>query len=360
MLISIPRERKTLEKRVAVTPQGAKELVARGHTVKIETGAGAGSFFADELYRQAGCQIAPSLEAVWSDCDLLVKVKEPHESEYQYFRPGLHVFTYLHLAGLPKVAQALVDQKVTGIAYELVQLENGSLPLLAPMSQVAGKLAVQNAAHYILTQNGGRGVLLGGTDKVAPGKVTVIGAGIAGFASAQVAAGMGARVSVLDLNADRLKFVQQKLPTVKTVLSSSEALLSEISDSDIVVSAVLIPGAKAPRILTAQHLKVIPQGAIVVDISIDQGGSVEGITTTSLAEPTYSKDGVIFYAVPNMPSQAARTSTEALTAETLPLILEMAQKGFDQAFAQNLSLQKAICTKNGMITNQAVAEALGL
>jgi alanine dehydrogenase len=260
MKIAVPRERKTLEKRVALTPRGAKELCERGHEVCIETAAGAGSFYRDEDYLQAGCKIAPNLKSVWSDCDLLVKVKEPHETEFPLFRPGLKIFTYLHLAGLPAVAHALVEQKVTGIAYELVEAADGSLPLLAPMSQVAGKLAVQNAAHYLLTQNGGRGVLLGGTEKVAPGKVIVLGAGIAGFAAAQVAAGMGANVLVLDLNSNKLEALNKKLPQVRTAISSEQTISTELNNSDIVISAVLIPGAKAPRVLTKSQLDLLPRG----------------------------------------------------------------------------------------------------
>ena len=358
MKIAVPRERKTLEKRVALTPHGAKELCQRGHEVYIETGAGAGSFYRDEDYQQAGCKIAADLKTVWNNCDLLVKVKEPHESEFPLFRPGLKVFTYLHLAGLPLVAKALVEKHVTGIAYELVEAADGSLPLLAPMSQVAGKLAVQNAAHYLLTQNGGRGVLLGGTEKVPPGKVIILGAGIAGFAAAQVASGMGAEVLVFDLNPSKLEALSKKLPGVKTSISTAESLSAELTNTDILISAVLIPGAKAPRVLTKAQLDLLPRGAVVLDISIDQGGSIEGIKNTSLAEPTYNENGIIFYAVPNMPSQAARTSTEALTAETLPLIIKMADEGFDLAFENSPGLRKAICTDKGQICNPAVAEAL--
>jgi alanine dehydrogenase len=360
MIIGVPRERKTLEKRVALTPDGAKELTKRGHTVLIEKNAGLGSFFSNESYKASGCTLVDTLEEVWTKSDLVVKVKEPHESEYQYFRKGLTVFDYLHLAGLPEVTHAMLKGGVTGIAYELVQLESGALPLLEPMSEVAGKLSVLNGSYFLLAQNGGRGTLLGGTTGVPPADVTVVGAGIAGRAAATVALGMGARVTVLDISQRALERIRIEFQgRARTVHSTAASLERHCSEADLVIGAVLVPGAKAPALVTTEMVKAMMPGSVLVDISIDQGGCVEGIRTTSLETPTYEEHGVIHYAVPNMPAQTARTSTQALTAVTLPYIVELADHGIKGAFERKSELKKALNTHAGMLTNELVSDAVG-
>lgn len=361
MIISIPKERKTLEKRVALTPKGAKKLIDAGHTVVIEQGAGEGSFYRDEQYLEAGCQIAKSLAEVWEEADLLVKVKEPAPEEYSYLREDLLLFDYLHLAGLPDVAEELIRAKTTSIAYELVRTDDGRLPLLEPMSEVAGKLAVQNGANFLLTQNQGRGVLLGGTRNVNCGTVTIIGAGIAGQAALKVAYGMGAKVNLLDINTQKLESIQQQYEERLQIYPSNSQIISDLCpETDLMILAVLIPGAKAPKALTTEHIKSMPEGSVLIDISIDQGGAAETIKATTLSEPTFVFENVIHYGVQNMPAQVARTSTEALTAATLPYIQELANSGFEHAIKNNSALKNAVNTYKGNICNQEVANALGV
>lgn len=361
MIIGVPRERKTLEKRVAITPDGAGELTKRGHTVLIETDAGAGSFFSDDHYRNAGCQIVPTLEAVWSRADLVVKVKEPHEEEYPYFRPGLALFDYLHLASMPDVAAKLLRGGVTGIAYELVQTEDRRLPLLEPMSEVAGKLSVLNGSYFLLSQQGGRGVLLGGTVGVAPGKVVIVGAGIAGRNACEVALGMGARVTVLDVDYRKLEAAKVQFNNRAIVVHSTRSSLERaMRNADLLIGAVLVPGAAAPRLITAEMMRTMKPGSVFVDISIDQGGCAETIRPTSLDKPVYVQDGVVHYGVCNMPAQTPRTSTLALTAATLPYIIELADKGIQGALNNNRLLRAAVNTHAGMMTNQACGESLEL
>ena len=358
MIIGIPRERKTLEKRVAVTPDGARELVESGHELRVEKEAGLGSFYSDQDYLDAGCKIVQTLKEVW-ESELVVKVKEPDKEEYQYLREDLIVFDYLHLSGLPEVAEQLLRAKTTGIAYESVQSEGG-LPLLEPMSEVAGRLSTQLGAHHLLTQRGGRGVLLGGTEKVAAGTVTVIGAGIAGTAAIDVAYGMGAKVNVLDINQERLDQVKAEYPDRITTYLSSPEVISEVAPkTDLMILAVLVPGAKAPQVLRREHVESMPAGSVLIDIAIDQGGAAETIKPTSLKESTYVECGVIHYAVPNMPSQVARTSTKALTRVTLPYIKLIADKGLSGATAESAELASAVNTYQGRITNQEVARSLG-
>ncbi len=360
MIIGIPRERKTLEKRIALTPDGATELTKQGHTVLIEKNAGAGSFFDDGAYIAAGCRIVETLKEVWA-AEMVVKVKEPHESEYEFFRPGLVLFDYLHLAGLPEVAKALVKGGVLGIAYELVQTEDKRLPLLEPMSEIAGKLSVINGAHCLLSQNGGRGVLIGGAVGVPAAKVIIVGAGIAGTAACEMAVGMGALVTILDISKDALEKICVRFGNnVRTVASTEASLMREAEKADLLIGAVLVPGAAAPTIITRQMVQAMKQGSVIVDISIDQGGCVETIRTTSLQEPTYVEHGVIHYGVPNMPAQTPRTSTIALTNATLPYILKIANNGADKAIISYPEIGKAVNTKEGKITNRAVAEALRL
>lgn len=361
MKIGVPRERKTLEKRVAITPDGAAELVKHGHTVLIEEGAGANSFFEDKQYAAAGCKMATSLKEVWTTTDMVVKVKEPHEDEYEYFRPGLILFDYLHLASMPDVTQALLKGGVSGIAYELVQTVDHRLPLLEPMSEVAGKLAVQIGAYFLHAQNGGRGVLLGGTVGVPPGNVLIVGAGIAGRCSCEVALGMGADVSIFDINYTKLDYMRASTQgRVKTYHSTKASLEREISKADLLIGAVLVPGAAAPKIITRSMIQSMRKGSVFIDISIDQGGCAETIKATSLDNPTFVEDGVIHYGVCNMPAQTPRTSTMALTAATLPYVLRIANNGGIESLQKYPDLRNALNTHKGKLTNRAISEAVGI
>jgi alanine dehydrogenase len=360
MKIGVPRERKTLEKRVAITPEGAKLLISKGNSVAVETGAGAGSSFSDEDYKTVGCTIAPTLADVWNNAELLVKVKEPDESEFQYFRDDLILFDYLHLASLPKVAQALLDKKVTAFAYETLRTEDGRLPLLEPMSIVAGKLSVLNGSFYLLSQNGGRGVLLGGAADAPPARVVIVGAGIAGQAACASAVGLGADVTVLDISAAKLASLQkQHGSAVTTLVSTPDTLRDACRGADLLIGAVLIPGAATPRIITHEIISSLGPRAVFVDISIDQGGCSETSKPTNLDNPVYDVDGVIHYGVCNMPAQTPRTSTIALASATLPYIVRLASEGATRA-AQASDMQQALTCLDGRLTNKLTAEALGL
>jgi alanine dehydrogenase len=358
MRIGIPRERKTLEKRVSVTPDGARQLVGRGHQVLIETGAGLGSSFSDNDYKQAGCQIAATLAEVWTKAELLVKVKEPDQSEFQFFRSDLILFDYLHLASLPEVAAALLSKKVTAFAYETLRTNDGRLPLLEPMSEVAGKLSVLNGAYYLLSQNGGRGVLLGGAGSAPPANVVVIGAGIAGHAASLTAIGMGASVTVLDINPTKLGALKSEFgERVNTVTSSPEAIKEACRSADLLIGAVLIPGAATPRLITREMIGLMPKGSVIIDISIDQGGCAETSRPTTLDAPVYEVDGVIHYGVCNMPAQTPRTSTIALASATLPYIIKLADEGAKKA-CESLEMKQALTCLDGTLTNELTAKAL--
>ncbi|MEY4667842.1 MAG: hypothetical protein RL518_541 [Pseudomonadota bacterium] len=359
MRIGVPRERKTLEKRVAVTPQGAGELIQLGHSVLIETGAGVGSSFPDSAYREVGCEIVPTLAEVWGKAELLVKVKEPDESEFQFFRPDLILFDYLHLASLPKVADALLRSRITAFAYENLRTTEGRLPLLEPMSEVAGKLSVLNGSYYLLSQNGGRGVLLGGATGSPAAKVVIIGAGIAGQAACSTAVGMGAHVTVVDISKEKLEFITKRFgDLVHTVISTPQSLAASCKDADLLIGAVLVPGAATPRIITREMIRSMGPQAVFVDISIDQGGCAETIKPTSLDNPVYEVDGVIHYGVCNMPAQTPRTSTFALTTATLPYIKEIAKNGLAKTLATSAAMQSALTCFNGLLTNRPTADAL--
>jgi alanine dehydrogenase len=361
MIVGVPRERKTLEKRIALTPDGAHELVSRGHKVLIETIAGAGTFFEDQAYVAAGAEIVPTLKDVWTRAELVVKVKEPHESEYEFFRPGLCLFDYLHLASMPDVTEAMLKGKVSGIAYELVKSSDGRLPLLEPMSEVAGKLSILNGSYFLLSQKGGRGLLLGGVVGVPPAEVVIVGAGIAGRNACEVALGMGAAVTVLDISHEKLDRIHHQFgAAVRTVYSNSEALAREVTRADLLIGAVLRPGAAAPKVITRKMVQSMKKGAVFVDISIDQGGCAETIRPTSLDNPVYEAEGVIHYGVCNMPAQTPRTSTLALTAATLPYIIEIADKGFRGVMQQSPALRNALNTHMGFLTNCEVAEAVNI
>ena len=373
MKIGVPRERKELEKRVAITPDGAKQLTAHGHTVLIETDAGLNAGFSDSEYNQAGAQIVQELSQVWNDAEMVVKVKEPHPDEYQYFRPGLLLFDYLHLASMPEVTHAMLKSGITGVAYELVYDSDGTLPLLEPMSEIAGKLSVLNGASYLLSQNGGRGILLGGAVGVPRANVTIVGAGVSGRAACSVAFGMGAHVHVFDINTKKLDSLQAEFGNqISTAFSTPAALKRTLTQTDLLIGAVLIPGAAAPKLISKEMIQAMPNGSVFVDISIDQGGCGETIRPTSLENPVYTEEGVIHYGVCNMPAQTARTSTMALTNATLPYITKIANASNgtgDTTTDTNRALLglkrcpellEAMNTHQGKLTNKKVSEAVGV
>ena len=361
MQIGVPRERKTLEQRVAITPDGARELIKRGHTLLIETGAGVGSSFSDHSYEEVGCRIVKTLGEVWRNSEMVVKVKEPDSSEFEFFRSDLVLFDFLHLASLPEVADALLKSKITAFAYETLATADGRLPLLEPMSEVAGKLSVLNGAYFLLSQNGGRGVLLGGAIGVPQARVVVIGAGIAGRAACATAVGMGASVTVIDINHGKLEAIASRFGSaVRTVYSTRGALERECTGADLVIGAVLVPGAATPRIIDRSMIKAMGAKAVFVDISIDQGGCSETSKPTTLDRPVYEVDGVIHYGVCNMPAQTPRTSTFALTAATLPYVIKLADGAVKGSVKSSPELRSALTCFDGKITNKPTAEALGL
>ena len=360
MEIGIPREIKVEETRVAITPSGVAALVAHGHQVLIEQGAGAGSSIPDALYQAAGAHILPSARAVWEQARLILKVKEPLPVEYPLLRPGLIVFTYLHLAAEERLTRVLCEKQVTALGYETIQLDDGSLPLLAPMSEVAGRLAIQVGGWCLQAQNGGRGVLLSGASGVKPAHVVIIGAGIAGASACQVAVGVGARVSILDVNPARLRYVHDILGGhVTTVMSNRANIEEEATDADLVISSVLVPGTRTPKLLSRALFRSMKLGAAFVDIAIDQGGSADTSRPTTHHDPIYREEGVVHYCVTNMPAIVPHTSTFALTNVTLSYALELADKGL-QALRDNPALRRGLNTFQGQITHPGVAAAFGL
>ncbi|SDG24613.1 L-alanine dehydrogenase [Fontibacillus panacisegetis] len=361
MIIGVPREIKNNENRVGMTPGSVLSYVQAGHEVKVESGAGTAIGFTDEDYVSAGASIAPTAAEVWNS-EMVVKVKEPLPGEYSYFREGLVLFTYLHLAPEPELTRVLAEQGVIAIAYETIQLENGSLPLLIPMSEVAGRMSVQLGAHFLEKPNGGKGVLLSGVPGVEPAKVTVIGGGIVGANAARMAVGLGADVSILDTNPDRLRQLDDLFQgRVRTIISNPYNVGQAVQRADLLIGAVLIPGARTPRIVTEDMVKSMAPGSVIVDVAIDQGGSIETIDRiTTHDQPTYEKHGVIHYAVANMPGAVARTSTLALTNATTPYGLQIATKGYRQAALDNAAIAKGINVMMGKVTYLAVADAQGI
>ncbi|MEK4627636.1 MAG: alanine dehydrogenase [Solibacillus sp.] len=361
MKIGVPKEIKNNENRVAMTPAGVLSLIANGHEVYIETGAGLGSAFTDEDYLLAGAQIVNTAAEAWN-AEMVMKVKEPISSEYGYFREGLILFTYLHLAPEPELTKALLENRVVGIAYETVQLPNRSLPLLTPMSEVAGKMATQIGAHYLEKVPGGKGILLGGVSGVPRGKVTVIGGGIAGTNAAKVAVGMGADVTIIDLSPERLRQLEDIFGRdVQTLISNPYNIADAVRSADLVIGSVLIPGAKAPKLVTEEMIRSMSPGSVVVDIAIDQGGCFEtSEKVTTHDNPTFTKHGVVHYTVANMPGAVPRTSTMALTNNTVPYALQIANKGFLKACLDNHALKLGVNTLNGHVVYEAVADAQGL
>lgn len=358
MKIGIPKEIKNNENRVGLSPSGVHALVEAGHTVLVEQSAGIGSFFEDQDYVEAGAEIVDTQTKVW-DVDMVIKVKEPLKEEYDFFREGLILFTYLHLANEPELTEALIKNKVVAIAYETVQLADRSLPLLTPMSEVAGRMSAQIGAQFLQKINGGMGILLGGIPGVLKGKVTIIGGGQAGTNAARIALGLGADVTILDVNPKRLQQLEELFDgRVHTIMSNPLNIEEHVKASDLVIGAVLIPGAKAPRLVTEDMIKQMKAGSVVVDIAIDQGGifeTTDRITTHD--DPTYIKHGVVHYAVANMPGAVPRTSTIGLNNATLPYALQLANKGYKQALTDNVPLSQGLNTYNGLVTNKAVAEA---
>lgn len=358
MHIGLPKEIKVKENRVALTPGGVASLVRRGHTVTVEKNAGVGSGFADEDYAAAGAKLGSAAEA-WA-AEMVVKVKEPIEAEYGFLRPDLLLFTYLHLAADKPLTEALLKAGTASIAYETVQDDSGSLPLLTPMSEVAGRLGVQAGAYHLQKPNGGRGVLLGGVPGVRPANVTILGGGVVGTNAAKMAMGLGANVTILDVSQKRLAYLDDVFfGRLHTTMSSDGGLRELLPNTDLLIGAVLIPGAKAPKLVTRDMLALLPQGAVIVDVAVDQGGCVETIHPTTHDEPTYVVDGIVHYGVANMPGAVPRTSTLALTNQTLPYVQQLADKGL-QAIKSNKALSLGLSTHEGKLTNLPVGEALGI
>ncbi|AIU75934.1 alanine dehydrogenase [Bacillus velezensis] len=359
MIIGVPKEIKNNENRVALTPGGVSQLIGNGHRVLVESGAGLGSGFTNEDYVSAGAEILEDRKQVW-DAEMVMKVKEPLAEEYAYFRQGLVLFTYLHLAAEPELAKALTEKGVTAIAYETVT-DGRSLPLLTPMSEVAGRMAAQIGAQFLEKPKGGKGILLAGVPGVSRGKVTIIGGGGVGTNAAKMAVGLGADVTMIDLNADRLRQLDDIFGhQIKTLMSNPVNIADSVAEADLLICAVLIPGAKAPTLVTEEMVKQMKPGSVIVDVAIDQGGIVETVDhITTHDNPTYEKHGVVHYAVANMPGAVPRTSTLALTNVTVPYALQIANKGTAQAIADSPALKAGLNTANGHVTYEAVAKDLG-
>lgn len=361
MIVGLPKEIKDNEYRVGLTPAGVRALTDASHTVVVERSAGEGSGFGDELYERAGATLLDSPDEVWAQGEMIVKVKEPIAPEYPRMREGQVLFTYLHLAPDPKQTEALLQNKVTGIAYETITDKRGTLPLLTPMSEVAGRMAIQVGATYLEKMNGGRGILLGGVPGVPAARVVIIGGGVVGTNAAKIAVGMGAHVTIIDNNLDRLRELDDIfLSKISTLASSAYMIQDAISDADLIVGAVLVPGAAAPKLITRNMLKGVPKGAVIVDVAVDQGGCIETTHPTTHSDPTYYVEDVLHYCVANMPGAVPRTSTFALTNATLPYALKLANKGFIEAITSDPGLKEGVNTYAGKLTYKAVAEAQGL
>lgn len=361
MRIGIPAEIKNNENRVAMTPSGAVHLVKSGHEVYVQSGAGMGSGFPDEQYSEAGARIVDSADEAWS-MEMVMKVKEPIKEEYRYLREGLILFTYLHLAPEPELTKELIKNKVVAIAYETVELPNRTLPLLTPMSEVAGRMAAQIGAQFLEKPKGGKGILLGGVPGVKRGKVTIIGGGVVGTNAAKIAVGLGADVTIIDVSPERLRQLDDIFGTqIKTLMSNPYNIAEAVKESDLVIGAVLIHGARAPQLIAEDMVKSMSKGSVIVDVAVDQGGIVETIDRiTTHSNPTFEKHGIVHYAVANMPGAVPRTSTIALTNVTVPYALQIANKGYQQACLEDEPLLKGINTLNGFVTYKAVADAHGL
>lgn len=361
MLIGVPKEIKTNENRIALVPAGAEALVAAGHQVMVEKGAGEGSGFYDRHYEAAGAKLIETADEVWSKAEMIMKVKEPIAPEWPRMKKDQLIFTYFHFAADEELTRAHIKSGAICVAYETVELKNRELPLLIPMSEVAGRMAVQEGAKYLEKIHGGRGVLLGGVPGVPPAKVVILGGGIVGINAAKMAAGMGARVVILDLSLERLRYLSDVMPAnVQLIHSNRHNILDAIETADLVVGGVLIPGAKAPKLIRREDLPRMKAGSVIVDVAVDQGGCVETIKPTTHEDPTYEVDGVIHYGVANMPGGVPRTSTLALTNATFPYALQLANKGWKRALKENDALLKGLNIANGKVTYPGVAEAFGM
>lgn len=361
MIVGIPKEIKNNENRVGMTPAGVNELVRRGHTVYVQKGAGENSGFPNEQYERVGAKILPTIADVYAVAEMIVKVKEPIEPEYPLIRKGQLLFTYFHFASDRKLTDAMLASGATCLAYETVELKDHSLPLLIPMSEVAGRMATQEGARFLERPQGGKGKLMGGVPGVKPAKVLVIGGGVVGYAAACVAAGMGADVTIADLSLARLRYIDEVRPAnIKTLYSSEFNIRAELPTTDLVIGAVLIPGAKAPHLITRDMLGLMEKGSVLVDVAIDQGGCFETSHPTTHSEPVYEVDGILHYCVANIPGAVSATSTLALTNATLPYALKLADKGWEKACAEDEALYKGLNVVDGKIVYPAVAEAFGL
>jgi alanine dehydrogenase len=361
MIVGLPREVKDNEYRVGLVPAGVKALTIAGHTVLVESSAGDGSGISDTEFSVAGAQIVDTAEEAWSRAEMVVKVKEPIASEYNHLREGLILFTYLHLAPAIELTRALLDRGVTGIAYETITDNQGHLPLLTPMSEVAGRMAIQVGATYLEKINGGRGVLLGGVPGVMPARVTIIGGGVVGTNATKMAVGLGAAVHIIDRDLERLRYLDDIFGSrVRTLASNPYTIAESVAVSDLVVGAVLVPGAAAPRLVTREMLRAMPRGAVIVDVAVDQGGCIETTRPTTHSEPTYYVENVLHYGVTNMPGAVPRTSTFALTNVTLPFALRLARKGAVDAIKSDPHLKSGVNTFSGKVVYAAVAENQGI
>jgi len=360
MIIGVPKEIKDKEFRVGIVPAGVRDFTESGHTVLIESEAGLGSGITDGEFRAAGADIIPDAAEVFRKAEMIIKVKEPLEQEYTYMRKGLILFTYLHLAPLPELTGVLLEKQVSAVAYETIRLDNGCLPLLAPMSEVAGRMSIQVGAHYLEKEAGGRGILLGGVDGVAPGRVVILGSGTVGTNAAHVAVGIGAATTVMGRNGTRLTALKRLFHNkIKTRQTGRENIEDELRTADLVVGAVLVPGGAAPKLVTREMLSLMQQGSVIVDVSIDQGGCVETAKPTTHSDPVYDVDGIIHYCVANMPGAVPRTSTFALTKATLPYALAIANRGLIPAIMDDPALKRGLNAYNGRLTNEQVAQAQG-
>ena len=358
MIIGVPKEVKDHEARVGCVPSGVKALTEAGHQVMVQAGAGLGSSITDQEYVEAGAEILPNAAAVWGKADLVVKVKEPQASEYEFLRPGLLLFTYLHLAPLPELTDQLVRNRVSAVAYETIREEDNSLPLLTPMSEVAGRMAVQVGAQYLEAPNGGRGILLGGVPGVAPANVVIIGGGIVGHNAAKMAVGLGAHVTIIDKNLNRLRELDDIYTSqIVTLASNAYTIRESLALADLVVGAVLIPGAAAPKLVRREMIARMKKGAVMVDVAIDQGGCFETSHATTHTDPIYYVDNVLHYCVSNMPAAVPHTSTFALTNATFPYLLHLAAKGLERACEESQPIREGVNTYQGAITYAAVAES---
>jgi alanine dehydrogenase len=361
MIIGVPKEIKNNENRVALTPAGAKELIKRGHQVYVQQSAGLGSGFSDQDYSAAGASLLPSIEATYQIAEMIMKVKEPIESEYNLIKPNQLLFTYFHFASYEPLTKAMVASKAICLAYETVEKSDRSLPLLVPMSEVAGRMAIQKGANYLEKPLGGRGILLGGVPGVLPAKVLILGGGIVGTQAAWMAAGLGADVIIMDLSLPRMRYLADVMPAnVKTMMSNEFNIREQIKQADLIVGAVLIPGAKAPHLITKDMLKDMKKGAVVVDVAVDQGGCIETCKPTTHENPTYVIDDVVHYCVANMPGAVPYTSTLALTNATLPYAIQLADKGWKKAAQENADLVPGLNVIQGDIVYKAVAESFNM